>query len=269
MIKITNANFNINNESGANDEFIDNEFHPKYAYISGASRGIGKAVAIEFAKSGYNLALSCKKRKSELESLSKALEKDFHIKVITFIGDVSDFTFMENMYKEIEKNFPHIDCVVNNAGISYTNLITETPVEKWQEVINTNLSSIFYSTKLFVPKMIKRKIGSIINISSMWGRVGASMEVSYSASKGGVNAFTMALAKELAPSNISVNALACGVIDTDMNKMYSEDEISSLINEIPFSRLGTPEEVAKCCLFLSNSPKYLTGQIIGVDGGFI
>lgn len=248
---------------------MNSDFKRKYAYISGASRGIGKAISLEFAKNGYNLALSCKKNIDDLKKLSFNLSKEYNIKVLTFVGDVGDYYFVKDMYQKINDTFPYIDCIVNNAGVSYINLITDTPIEKWNEIINTNLSSVFYTSKLFVPNMVSRKNGSIINISSIWGNVGSSMEVAYSASKGGINAFTKALAKELAPSNISVNAISCGVIDTDMNKNFSKEEITDLIDNIPSSRLGSPNEVAKCCLFLANSPKYLTGQIIGVDGGFI
>ena len=140
---------------------------------------------------------------------------------------------------------------------------------EWQNVMSTNLDSVFLTSKFAVPKMLANHRGKIINISSIWGNVGASMEVAYSASKGAVNSFTKALAKELAPSNIQVNAIACGMIDTDMNSCFSEEDLYSIIEEIPADRIGQPEEVAKLCHMLAEAPEYLTGQIITMDGGWI
>ena len=168
--------------------------------------------------------------------------------------------------------FSHInelDVLINNAGISYIGLLQDMTVNDWHSLMHTNLDGVFYTSKLAIPFMLSKKEGSIINISSIWGNCGASMEVAYSASKGGVNSFTKALAKELAPSGISVNAIACGVIDTDMNRCFSEEERSNIINEIPFDRMGHPEEIADVVIQLINSPAYLTGQIITVDGGYL
>ena len=141
--------------------------------------------------------------------------------------------------------------------------------DQWRRVMSTNLDACFYTCKLAVPLMLHRHSGRILNISSVWGSVGASMETAYSASKGAVNSLTRALAKELAPSNIAVNAIACGVIDTDMNRCFSEEELQALIEEIPADRLGQPEEVGLLALKLAESPLYLTGQIITMDGGFL
>ena len=141
-------------------------------------------------------------------------------------------------------------------------------VEEWHRVMSTNLNSLFYTSKFGVPQMLTNHKGKIINISSVWGNTGASMEVAYSASKGAVNSFTKALAKELAPSNIQVNAIACGLIDTDMNACFSEEDLQYIIEEIPADRIGKPEEVAKLCLTLAEAPEYLTGQIITLDGGW-
>ena len=138
----------------------------------------------------------------------------------------------------------------------------------WHNVMSTNLDSVFYMSKFASEKMLKKHDGKIINISSVWGNVGASLESAYSASKGAVNAFTKALAKELAPSNISVNAIACGIIDTEMNSHLTEDELAEIINEIPADRLGTPKEIGAMVLSIISSPKYMTGQIITVDGGW-
>ena len=162
-----------------------------------------------------------------------------------------------------------IDVLINNAGIAYIGLLTDMTDEDWNRMIQTNLSSVFYCSRAALPGMISKKAGKIINISSMWGTVGASCEVAYSASKSGIHGFTRALAKELAPSNIQVNAIACGCIDTIMNSQLDPDERLALEEEIPAGRFGTPQEIADFVLHLVNSPAYLTGQIIGIDGGYI
>ena len=179
-------------------------------------------------------------------------------------------------YKEVScclsgilEQFGHVDVLVNNAGISRIGLFTEMKPEDWETVLRTNLTSVFNCCRLALPGMIREKSGRIINISSVWGCAGASCEAAYSAAKGGVNALTQALAKELAPSGISVNAIACGAIDTDMNASFSPEERASLEEEIPAGRFGSPEEVAMCVWKLCETPRYLTGQIIRVDGGWI
>ena len=144
----------------------------------------------------------------------------------------------------------------------------EMSIEAWQEVLNTNLSGAFYTSRLAIPLMLKNHRGKILNVSSVWGNVGASMEVAYSASKAGLNGLTRALAKELAPSNIQVNAVACGLIDTDMNRCFSEEDMASIIEEIPADRIGTPAETAAMLLLLADAPSYLTGQILTMDGGW-
>ena len=171
---------------------------------------------------------------------------------------------MADMFRDI----PHLDVLVNNAGISYVGLLTDMTYQEWHEVIDTNLSACFLTCKYAVPEMVRRHRGKIVNISSVWGAVGASTEVAYSASKGGMNAFTRALAKELGPSNIQVNAVACGVIDTDMNWCFDEEEMAALIREIPADRIGRPEEVAELVKLLCTGNEYLTGQIITLDGGW-
>lgn len=243
--------------------------HAKSAYISGASRGIGKAIAIELAARGYNLSLTCHNNLALLQKLKEYLENEFHVQVLIFAGDVSDYDFMQKVATETLNTFHSIDCVINNAGISHIGLLTDMTLEEWHKVIDIDLNSLFISSKLFVPSMVQKKFGRIINISSMWGTCGASMEVAYSAAKGGVNTFTKALSKELAPSNISVNAIACGVIDTDMNKCFSKEETQALIDEIPAGRMALPEEVAQTVTSIIDAPVYMTGQIIGLDGGII
>lgn len=234
------------------------------ALVTGASRGIGKAIATELAAHDYDLYLICKNSGEQLYRLKNELEEKFLINAACFVGDVGSCSFVRECFREIG----HLDVLVNNAGISYVGLISEMSEQDWDEIIHTNLSSAFYTARCAVPDMIRKKSGKIINISSVWGNVGASMEVAYSASKGGLNAFTRALAKELAPSNIQVNAIACGVIDTDMNKCFSMEDIEVLKGEIPADRMGTIEEVARLVMQIINSPAYLTGQVITLDGGW-
>ncbi len=241
----------------------------KTAFVSGASRGIGRAIATALAAKGYHLGLTCQKNTQLLETFAEELRKDYHIEVFTFTGNMGDFSFVETVAQEMLAHFSQIDVVVNNAGISHIGLLTDMTPDDWNHIMSVNLSSCFYTAKVFVPSMVQKQAGRIINISSMWGNVGASCEVAYSASKGGMHAFTKALAKELAPSGIAVNAIACGVIDTDMNAFLTAEERAELEAEIPAGRFAKPEEVADALIHLVESPAYLTGQIISMDGGYI
>ena len=171
---------------------------------------------------------------------------------------------MERLFRHI----PSLDVLINNAGISYIGLLSEMSTESWNQVINTNLSSLFYTSKKAIPLMLQKHRGQIVNISSVWGDCGASMEVAYSAAKGGVNSFTKALAKELAPSGIQVNAVACGLINTEMNRGLSEEERRALIEEIPADRMGNTAEVAEMVYSVLSMPSYTTGQIFTIDGGW-
>lgn len=246
----------------------------KSVLITGASRGIGRACALKFASAGYHVLLNCSKSITELEQVKAAVEQ---LKTGTGLpgtcdmitGDVSDSACVESMFFQIKKLGYNPDVLINNAGISFIGLLTDMTPEEWNHIIGTNLSSVFYCSKAVLPSMIAKKSGRIINISSMWGTSGASCEAAYSASKSGVHGLTKALAKELAPSNIQVNAIACGVIDTQMNSQLSREERLELENEIPMGRYGTPEEVADLALLLAEGPAYMTGQIIGIDGGFL
>lgn len=232
--------------------------------ITGASRGIGKACAELFAKEGADLILICLKSQTELKKLAASLTEKYGTGCRLFFGDVADVHFIDGMFDQIGR----LDVLVNNAGISYTGLLHLMTPDEWQHVMDVNLNSCFYTARRAVPLMLNDHRGHIINISSVWGNAGASMEVAYSASKAGINGFTKALAKELAPSHICVNAVACGIIDTDMNRHLSSGELSSIKEEIPADRLGTPAEIAQIVLQLANAPDYLTGQIITVDGGW-
>lgn len=241
----------------------------KTALITGASHGIGKAVAYRLAEEGYTLALNCKNSKKELENLCCELKNTYGVTAKAFICDVGDSSAVCKMFTQIQAQIGNIDALVNNAGMSQIGLLSELAIDDWQKIIATNLSSVFYCTKLAIPAMVHKKAGKILNISSVWGEVGASCEAAYSASKGGVNALTKALAKELAPSNIQVNAIACGCIDTRMNNCFSGEERLQLETEIPAGRFGTPGEVAELAWALLSGHDYLTGQIVRLDGGWL
>lgn len=240
----------------------------KTILITGASRGIGSAIAYRFAQAGYSLVINCSKSAESLMTLKNELQQNFHVQVLASVGNIGDYSYVEELFKKIETEFGGVDIVVNNAGISHIGLLSDMTSDEWQCIMNTNLSSVFYTSKLSIPYMVSNKSGKIINISSVWGNIGASCEVAYSATKGGMNSFTKALAKELAPSNIQVNAIACGCIDTEMNQSFSEEERQDLINEIPAGRFGKPEEVAELVYTLASEHNYLTGQIITFDGGW-
>ena len=239
----------------------------KTVLISGSGRGIGKAIAIRFAKEGYKIAINANKSKDELEETKDYLIS-FGVPVLVGQGDVGNYQFCKDFVDEVKNTLGSVDILVNNAGISHIGLLSDMKPNEWNEVINTNLTSLYNLSNLVIPDMVRKSAGKIINISSVWGNVGASMEVAYSASKGGMNSFTKALAKELAPSNIQVNAIACGAIDTEMNSFLDYNELAALIDEIPASRLGRPEEVAELAYSLATGNNYLTGQIISLDGGW-
>ena len=236
----------------------------KYALVTGASRGIGCAVAESLAQEGYHLYLTCRHSADKLSALADRLTSQYSIRCTPVTADMSRPDDVDRLFTPIDS----LDVLVNNAGISYVGLLHEMSVADWREVMGTNLDALFYTCRQAVPLMLQTHRGKIINISSVWGNVGASMETAYSASKGGVNSFTRALAKELAPSGIQVNAIACGVIDTDMNKYFSEEELTALRDEIPADRLGQDREVAQMVLSLLHAPDYLTGQVITLDGGW-
>ena len=240
----------------------------KTVLITGASRGIGRAIAQIFAEAGWSVGICCKKNIAELSEVKKYIEATGS-QCFDFIGDMGCYEEAQKFITEARKALGPIDCLINNAGISHIGLLSDMHAEEWNEIIQTNLTSVFNCCKQVIPDMVARQSGSIINISSVWGSCGASCEVAYSASKGGMNAFTKALAKELAPSRITVNAIACGAIDTEMNQFLSEEERDQLIDEIPACRMGTPEEVGRLALQLAGKHSYLTGQIITLDGGWI
>lgn len=240
----------------------------KTALITGASRGIGRAIAIEFAKEGANIVINYSKDELGAEETLKIL-KGIGVVAYKIKEDVSSFEGAEKIIDFTLKSFGKIDILVNNAAKSTIGLFMDSSKEEIENILNTNLLGPLYLSKMAIPHMINKN-GVILNISSMWGEVGASCEVLYSTSKGGLNLFTKALAKEMAPSNIRVNAIAPGVIDTSMNSFLSKEDRKDLEEEIPFGRFGSPEEIGKIAVFLcSKDSSYITGQIIRADGGYI
>lgn len=250
--------------------------------VTGASRGIGRAIARRFAENGDRLILICRTNKTMLEELSAECLKKWGTQCFIFCGDLSCADTTDELFRLLKSasisdtacnkasDTPWLpDIVINCAGISHIGLIQDMSIDQWHELTDTNLTAAFSIVKAAIPGMLARGGGKIINISSVWGCVGASCEAAYSATKGGLNALTMALGKELAPSNIQVNAIACGCIDTDMNNFLSEDERTRLIEEIPAGRMGTPEEVAHLAWQLTEGNSYLTSQVIRLDGGWI
>lgn len=241
----------------------------KTVLVTGASRGIGRAIAAAFAGEGCRIAITCHSSGPALLRFAEELKSDFRTDVLTSVGDIGEYRYVEMLFQEIAARFGGVDILINNAGISHIGLLQDMRIDEWNRIINTNLTSVFSTSRLAIPYMVHQKGGKIINISSVWGIVGASCEAAYSACKGGVNSLTRALAKELAPSNIQVNAIACGVIDTEMNGCFSAGELKELKDAIPSGRFGKPEEVAALALQLATGNDYLTGQIITLDGGWI
>ena len=241
----------------------------KTVVITGASRGIGEATAKLFASKGYNVVLnynrsyeSAKRIKSEL------IEKGYVAEIIK--ADITKREQVNLMIKNAIDKFGKIDVLVNNAGISKSKLFTDMSSDEWDEVIEVNLKGVFNCTQEALKYMLPRKEGCIINVSSMWGEVGASCEVHYSASKAGVIGLTKALAKELGPSGIRVNCIAPGIIDTDMMKDYKEETINELKNQTPLKRIGSVQDIADSIFFISSADAdFITGQVLGVNGGFV
>lgn len=238
----------------------------KNVLVTGSSRGIGRACAFAFAENGYHVFINCQSSLDQLkETESMILTAGGTCTMLP--GNAGDPDEVRAMFEKISALCGGLDVLVNNAGCAWFGLLSDMTDEDWRTVIDTDLSSAFYCCREAIPYMVSRKSGKIINISSMWGTYGASCEVAYSAAKSGLHGLTRALAKELAPSNIQVNALACGVIDTVMNARLDPEERAALEDEIPAGRYGTPEEAARAVLMLAEAPAYLTGQIIGLDGG--
>ena len=230
--------------------------------ISGASRGIGRQIAIDLSQNGYTVIANYNKS----EQSAKELQTQFNIDI--FQADISKSTEIKQLTDYALKKYGKIDVLINNAGISQTKLFTDITDEDWNKMINTNLYSAFKLTQNCLPNMIHNKSGCIINISSMWGQVGASCESLYSITKAGIDAMTKSLAKELGPSGIRVNSIAPGFIDTDMNKCYSKEDVQSIIDETPLEKIGQPSDISKCIKWLIED-QFTTGQIISINGGLV
>ena len=232
--------------------------------VTGASRGIGAAIVKMLAKEDYNIVLNYNKS----EEIAKKMQEEFTKQgknVEIFKADVSKREEVKKLIEFTINKFEKIDVLINNAGISQTRLFTDITDEDWNNMLNVNLNSVFYMTQEVLPYMIHEKEGCIINISSIWGITGAACETHYSVAKAGVDAMTKSLAKELGPSNIRVNSIAPGIIDTDMNKYLLDEELANIEEEIPLGKIGSPETIAKCVKWLIEDD-YTTGQIIGING---
>lgn len=240
----------------------------KTVIVTGASRGIGREIATYLAKSGYQVVANYNHSEKEAIELKETLEKENNIKIDIFKADVSKREESKKLVNYTLERFKKIDVLVNNAGISEYKLFTEETDDDWNRVISTNLYSVFVMSQEVIPNMIKNKSGHIINITSVWGLVGSSLEVIYSASKAGVDGLTKGLAKELGPSNIKVNSIAPGIIDTEMNKNLTKEEIEEIKQRIPLQKIGKTSEIAKSVKGLIESD-YITGQIISINGGWV
>lgn len=238
----------------------------KTALITGGTRGIGKAVALAFLERGYEVVINyCH---NEAEAL--ATQEEFNMLgycPVLLRADVSDEAQVRAMFKEFFSIYERLDVLVNNAGISLIKVIQDTTPQDWNRIFDVNVKGVYHCCREVVNKMIFAGGGAIVNVGSIWGEVGASCETAYSASKGAVIAFTKALAKELAPSNVRVNCVSPGVIDTQMNSHLVGAEMEELISSIPMERIGAPAEVAEACVFLAEST-YVTGEVLSVGGGF-
>ena len=242
---------------------------PKAALITGGSRGIGAACARLFAQQGYGVGIVCRKAKDQAEALAEELAA-LGVPVKVYVCDVAQREQVQAMTAAFLREFGRIDVLVCNAGIARQELFTDITEASWREVMGVDLDGVFYCAQAVLPDMLHRKAGKIITLSSMWGQVGASCEVAYSTAKAGVIGLTKALAKELGPSGITVNCVAPGVIDTEMNGNLPQDIKDELAEETPLERLGTPEDVAQAVWFLASSAgDFFTGQILAPNGGLI
>ena len=241
----------------------------KTVLITGASKGIGANMAIRFAEKGYNVVMNYNNSVQSALILQRSL-KESGYNVIAYKANVKNRLEVDLMIKEALYRFGSIDILINNAGIANQSLITELSEQDWNDIIGVNLTGVFNCTQAVLPHMINQKSGKIINISSMWGEVGASCEVAYSAAKAGVIGFTKALAKEVGPSGITVNCITPGLIETSMNQDLTVEDITAIVEDTPMGRIGSTDDVATAALFLSSDEaNFITGQILGVNGGLV
>ena len=235
--------------------------------VTGGSRGIGKCLVENLAKDGYNVLLNYNKSEKQARKIQEDLRKDGII-IEIFKADVSKKEQVKAMVEFALKKWGSIDVLINNAGIAKLQMFQDVTEEDWNEIIDTNLKSAFYASQEVLQSMIHKKKGLIINISSMWGQVGASCETVYAISKAGIDAMTKSLAKELGPSNIRVNSIAPGVIDTEMNSKIDEHIKNQIKDETPLRKIGEPIDIYKCAKWLIED-EFTTGQVIGINGGYV
>lgn len=241
----------------------------KTVVITGASKGIGAATAILFARKGYNVVINYNNSYEAAKLLTRSLSSQGY-SVLDVKANVANYHETDILIKEAVYKFGSVDVLINNAGVSHIGLITDTDHIDSDRIFDINLKGVYNCCKSVTPVMVSQKSGKIINIASMWGEVGASCEVAYSAAKAGVIGLTKALAKELAPSNITVNAISPGLIETGMNSNISVEDLTNFVEEIPLGRMGSADEIAAAAYFLaSEDADYITGQVLGVNGGFV
>lgn len=239
------------------------------AVITGASGGIGQAIARAYAQKGYKVALCFHNNKEAAEALAYEITRGGGY-ASAFSADLTSEQHVLLLEREVIERMGEPDVLVNNAGVSSQMLFTDVSEEEYDFVMDTNVKSAFLTTRAFLPYMVRNKKGCIINISSMWGQVGGSCEVVYSASKAALIGMTKALAKEVGPSNVRVNCIAPGVIDTPMNAQHSKETMKELADETPLQRIGTPQDVANVAVFLAGPrASFMTGQVLGVNGGIV
>lgn len=238
----------------------------KVVIVTGASKGIGSQIAKALANRDYIVVANYNKSVKEALKLREDLE-GLGKKIDIYRADVSKIEDVKKLVKYVIEKYGRIDVLINNAGISQFRVFTDITDKDWNMMIENNLNSVFYMTREIVPYMISEKSGCIINISSIWGQIGASCECHYAVSKAGIDALTKSLAKELGPSNIRINSIAPGIINTEMNKRLNKEDIKNIEEEIPLERIGLPEDISRCVEWLIED-NYTTGQIIGVNGGW-
>lgn len=245
-------------------------FSDKSVFITGGSRGIGRAAALLFARSGYNVAFTYNNNADLAQDLCNQIEKETQLMALALHCDISNYHQVQSAVQAAIKKFDKIDVLINNAGIAQQKPFCNITHDDWQQMISINLTGTFNCCKAVIPNMLSRKNGSIINVSSIWGISGASCEVHYSATKAGIIGFTKSLAKEMGPSNIRVNCIAPGVIDTDMNANLDSDTLNTLKEETPLGIIGSPQNIADVMLFLAKKDSaFITGQVISPNGGII
>ena len=241
----------------------------KYALITGASGGIGAATARAFAQAGYGVAIHAHRNVDKLHALSQELSA-LSVPVLEVCADLSDPVQAKTMVDNVLEKFCQLDILICCSGLSHVGLVTDIDPQQWKTLFGVNVDGMHYCCQAVLPHMVHRKEGCILTVSSMWGQVGASCEVAYSATKGAVIAYTKALAQEVGPSNIRVNCIAPGVIATEMNAHLSPEDLAALADETPLGRIGTPEECAACALFLaSDGASFVTGQVLAPNGGLV